>query len=157
MHLNPTAPYMKPFIMLLAVFCIALITCFIIYDHWHFTFSGRLALAVMLLFTAYGHFKFPKGMILMVPDFIPAKKALVYITGIMEIAFAISIMIPQTRYWGSIGLLIFLIIIFPANIHASFNTVNIDKANYTGPGLKYLWFRIPFQMLLLLWVWLFCL
>lgn len=148
---------MKPFIMLLAVFFIALITNYIIYANWNFAFSGRLALAVMLLFTAFGHFKFPEGMVLMMPDFIPAKKALVYITGVMEIVFAIAIMIPKTRYGAGIGLLIFLILIFPANIHASFNTVNIEEANYNGPGLRYLWFRIPFQLLLLLWVCLFCL
>ncbi|MFP9098447.1 hypothetical protein ACLI09_05275 [Flavobacterium sp. RHBU_24] len=148
---------MKPLIVLLAVFFIALITSFILYANWNFSFSGRLALAVMLLFTAFGHFKFPEGMVLMMPDFIPAKKALVYVTGIMEIAFAVTIMIPETRYMAGIGLLIFLILIFPANIHASFNTVNIEEANYNGPGLKYLWFRIPFQLLLLLWVWIFCL
>ncbi len=143
--------------MLLAVFFIALITCFIINADWNFQFSGRLALATMLLFTAFGHFKFPDGMALMVPDFIPAKKTLVYITGIMKVAFAISIMIPKTRYWGSLGLLLFLIVIFPANINGAFNNISIRDANYTGPGLKYLWFRIPFQLLLLLWVWIFCL
>lgn len=148
---------MKPFIMLLAVFFIALITCYFTDVSNGFAVSGRLALACMLLFTAIGHFRFADGMAMMVPDFIPAKQTMVYITGIIEIAFAIGIMMPGIRYGAGIGLLIFLIVIFPANIHASFKSINIEKANHTGPGLKYLWFRTPFQLLLLIWVWIFCL
>lgn len=148
---------MKPFIVLLSVFFTALISCLIISGNWNFSFSGRLALSAMLLFTAYGHFKFSKGMVLIVPDFIPAKKVVVFITGLIEIAFAITIMIPQTRFWSGIGILVFLILIFPANINAAFKNVSISGASYNGPGLKYLWFRIPFQLLLLIWIWIFCL
>lgn len=39
-------------------------------------------MGIMLIFTSIGHFKFTRGMALMLPRFVPAKKAIVYVTGI---------------------------------------------------------------------------
>jgi uncharacterized membrane protein len=46
-----------------------------------------LAMAVMLIFAATAHFKFYKGMMLMLPSLCALKKA-VYITGYIEILAA---------------------------------------------------------------------
>jgi uncharacterized membrane protein len=43
-------------------------------------------MAVFIIFTGLSHFKFQKGMAMMIPDFIPAKMFWVYATGIVEIA-----------------------------------------------------------------------
>ena len=48
-------------------------------------------------FTGFSHFKFQKGMALMIPDFIPYKMFWVYFTGVLEIAAGIGLMIPQLR------------------------------------------------------------
>jgi uncharacterized membrane protein len=43
----------------------------------------------------FSHFKFQKGMAMMIPDFIPAKMFWVYFTGFLEIAAGIGLMIPS--------------------------------------------------------------
>ncbi|MFP9115481.1 hypothetical protein ACLI1A_16200 [Flavobacterium sp. RHBU_3] len=148
---------MKPFILLLTVYIVSILAFYIATGDFNTTFSGRLALSVMLIFTAIGHFKFTAGMVLMVPDFVPQKKLLVLLTGIFEIAFAMLIMIAATRYYAALVLLAFLIVIFPANINAAFKAVNYEQANFEGPGPAYLFFRIPLQFVLLFWVYIFCL
>ncbi|MBE9462913.1 hypothetical protein ACFP1I_15070 [Dyadobacter subterraneus] len=118
-------------------------------------FSGNIAMCIMLLFTAIGHFKFPDGMAKMIPSFIPYKKELVFITGILEVLAGFALLFPQTRYFAGLFLLLFFICILPANIYAAAHHLDYQKGTYDGNGLKYLWFRVPMQIFLIAWVWFF--
>lgn len=118
-------------------------------------FAGNIAMAVMLLFTAIGHFKFKTSMAAMIPLFIPKKVEIVIFTGILEIAFAVGLSIEISRYYSGIGLIVFLLAILPANIYAAKHQINYENLYQPGPGVKYLWFRIPFQLFLIAWVWYF--
>ncbi len=91
----------------------------------------------------------------MMPSIIPFKKEMVYLTGVLELLLAVGLALPQTRYIASVILIIFFIFLLPANISAAVRHVNIEKADFTGDGLGYLWLRIPLQLLFILWVWLF--
>lgn len=148
---------MKPFFVLIFVFLTGIIISYAISGSFQEKNCGKLALSVMLLFTAFGHFKFANGMALMIPRFIPGKSKLVFVTGIAEILFAVLLWINSIRYEVCLVLIIFFIGIFPANIKAAFKNVDIEKADYNGPGPSYLWFRIPLQFLLLFWIYVFCL
>ena len=118
-------------------------------------FAGNIAMSVMLLFTAIGHFKFKTSMAAMIPLFIPRKVEIVIFTGILEIAFAVGLCIESSRYYSGIGLIVFLLAILPANIYAAKHQINYENLYKPGPGVKYLWFRIPFQLFLIAWVWYF--
>jgi len=146
---------MKPLIVLLASFVIALLSARIFNPVWNFTFAGNVAMSVMLLFTTIGHFAYPKGMAMMIPRSVPYKTALVYLTGLIEAAAAIGLLFPGTRFITSWMLIIFFITILPANINAAIHKVDYQKGTYEGSGPKYLWFRIPLQLLFILWVWYF--
>ncbi len=122
---------------------------------WEYIFSGNVAMCVMLLFTAFGHFKFPKGMAMMIPSFIPFKNLLVISTGIMEIVAGILLLFPAYRYYTGIFLIVFFVLLLPANIYAATQNLNYQKGTYDGAGLSYLWFRIPMQIILIAWVWYF--
>src|SRR5262249_1903843 len=66
--------------------------------------SARVALAVMFLFTATSHFTtMKKDLIAMVPPRLPRPDFLVLLTGIAEMAGAIGLLIPATRYWAAWG------------------------------------------------------
>lgn len=146
---------MKPFYVLITVFIISLFaTRFATGDYLHFL-SGKIAMAAMLIFTAVGHFAFTKGMAMMVPDVIPFKKGVVYITGLLEIIFAVGLLIPQYVEVTSWALIVFLIVMVPGNIKAAMRHIDYQKATYNGPGPKYLWVRIPLQVLFIAWVWFF--
>lgn len=120
-----------------------------------FSLSGRIAMSVMLLFTASGHFLFPQGMAMMIPDFIPYKLFMVYLTGVIEIAAAIGLIPDRFSKITAVLLIIFFIAILPANIHAALNNIDLRTGDSSGPGSEYLYFRIPMQILLIVWTYFF--
>ncbi len=146
---------MKPLFVLIGVFICALAGTKIFKSEIDSNLAGIIALSAMLLFTALGHFMFTRGMSAMLPDFVPFKMQLVYLTGLIEIAAAIGIFIPGFRKVTGILLIIFFILILPANIYAAIKHLNYETGNTDGKGLSYLWFRIPFQVLLIWWVYYF--
>jgi len=137
---------MKPFIVLLGVFALSLFVLKIWQGDFKFALSGRIAMSAMLLFTAIGHFAFTEGTTMMLPDFIPYKIEVVYLTGIIEIGAAIGLFIPHLRVITAWLLITFFILILPANIYAAIKEVDYQKGTYEGNGLTYLWFRIPLQI-----------
>jgi len=147
---------MKLLVILFATFILALLGTKIFQGSWNFLFSGNLAMAVFIIFTGLSHFKFQKGMAMMIPDFIPDKMFWVYATGIIEIGAGIGLMIPSIREVTAILLIIFYVLVFVANINSSKKKINIFKADYTGPGMNYLYKeRIPMQIILIAWTWYF--
>lgn len=144
---------MKPLIVLISSFLLVLLYTYTFNQGADIDLAGRVSLAVTLLFTASAHFVFLKGMMMMVPPFIPAeyKKAVVYVSGMLEIAAAIGIMFEVTRMITGYLLVLFFIILLPANIYSVRERINIEKADYSGPGISYLWFRMPLQMFFIVW------
>jgi uncharacterized membrane protein len=143
---------MKVLAVLLITFIVTAAASKLIGGDFNWTFSGRLAMCVMLCFTGIGHFAYVKGMTLMIPPFIPYKKELVWLTGILEIGAGIALLFPACRYIAALVLTIFFILIIPANIYAAIKKVNFQKASFDGPGESYLWFRIPLQIFFIAWV-----
>ena len=145
---------MKPLIVLLLVFAFSLISNKIFRGNYEFALSGRIAMSVMLLFTAIAHFVFTKGMGMMLPDFIPYKMETIYLTGVLEIVAALGLFIPSFRVITAWLLIVFFIVILPANIYAAIKNINYQKGTFDGNGLTYLWFRIPLQILFIVWTYL---
>ena len=113
-------------------------------------------MAVFIIFTGFAHFKYQKGMAMMIPTIFPAKIFLVYLTGILEIAAGIGLMFPATRELTALLLILFFVIIFLANINSSKKHINLFKADFTGPGMEYLYKeRLPMQVILIAWTWFF--
>lgn len=147
---------MKLLIILFVTFILSLLGSFIFLGRPDVLFSGNLGMAVFIIFTGLSHFKFQKGMEMMIPDFIPAPMFWVYCTGFLEIAAGIGLMIPVIREITAVLLIIFYILVFIANINSSRKNINIFKADHTGPGMRYLYRqRIPMQVILIVWTWYF--
>ena len=146
---------MKPVIVLLSVFALSLLAIFLTIGGFDYSLSGRIAMAAMLGFTAIGHFAFVKGMTMMMPDFIPFKKEIVYLTSAIELAAAAGLLIPQLRYLAAWLLILFFILILPANINAALKKIDFQKGSTDGAGPSYLWFRVPLQVFFIVWVWFF--
>lgn len=142
---------MKPLIVLLSVFVTSIFVTKLFRDNFEFALAGRIALSAMLAFTAVAHFVFTKGMAMMLPDFIPYKTETVYITGVIEIVAAVGLIIPSFRVITAWLLVAFFMLILPANIYAAIRLIDYQKGSFTGSGPVYLWFRIPLQILFILW------
>ena len=145
---------MKPLLVLLSSFVIAIFVVKLIYKQYDFDLSARIAMAIMLCFTAMGHFVYTKGMSMMIPEFIPFKTTFVHLTGLFEILLAIALLIPKLRAVSGWTLIIFLILMLPPNIYAAIHQVNYQKGTFDGNGLSYLWFRIPLQVLFVVWTYI---
>lgn len=147
---------MKLLTILFGTFLLSLLATAIIQGSWNFLFSGNLGMAVFIIFTGLSHFKFQKGMAMMIPEYIPGKMFWVYATGFIEIAAGIGLMIPSIREITAILLIIFYVLVFIANINSSKKNINIFKGDFTGPGMNYLYKeRIPMQIILIAWTWYF--
>ena len=142
---------MKPLIVLLVAFAIALITTKLVFNNFDIAFSGRIAMSIMLAFTAIAHFAFTKGMEMMIPGFIPFKKGMVYLTGVIEIFAAIGLLIPKFRVVTAWLLIVFFVLLIPANIKAAIRHIDYQKGTFDGNGTAYLWFRVPLQIVFILW------
>ena len=145
---------MKPLIVLLSSFVIAIFVVKIVNKQYDFALSARIALSIMLCFTAMGHFIYTKGMSMMIPEFIPFKITFVHLTGVFEILLAIGLLIPKLKVISGWTLIVFLVLMLPANIYAAIHQVNYQKGTFDGNGLSYLWFRIPLQVLFIIWAYI---
>lgn len=143
---------MKPLIVLLSVFVATLLASEILTGDWHLVFAGNIAMCGMLFLTSAGHFMFTRGMEMMIPPFIPAKRLLVYLSGVAEAVLGIALLIPAVRPAAAWLLILLFVLLLPANIRAAKKSVHLEKADYSGPGLAYLWFRIPEQLFFIGWV-----
>lgn len=146
---------MKPLLVLLSAFIISILISFLVFDQVDYSFSGIIAMAVMLVFTAVAHFIFTEGIMKMIPNTIKNKGQWVWITGILEIVLAIGLLFPSYRVNIGWLLILFFIIILPANVYAAWHNINYKTATYDGPGLSYLWLRIPVQCIYIAWVYIF--
>jgi uncharacterized membrane protein len=146
---------MKPLVVLILSFAISCLAFYIAQHDPNTILSGRIAMALMLLFTSVAHFAFFNGMVMTVPPYIPFKRFMVYVTGLLEIAAAVGLLFIATHYITGILLILFFVALIPSNIYAAQNHINLEKADFSGKGLSYLWFRIPLQLFFIGWVWYF--
>ena len=144
---------MSTLIVLLGSFAVLTIIHWLRPSDWLTVQSrGRLALSILFIFTGISHFFFVEEMMQMIAPVVPAREMMVYLTGALEIAGAIGLLIPQLRRIAGYALIAFLLSVLPANIYAALNYTGMG-AHADGPG--YLWFRIPLQLLFMIWTWYF--
>jgi uncharacterized membrane protein len=74
--------------------------------------------------------------------------AMVYFTGVCEIAGAIGLLVPRTRTLAGICLIVFLIAVFPANAKAAREHLPV-----AGKPATPLVFRFPLQIVFIGLVW----
>jgi len=144
---------MAPLIFLLATFVILyLLNRFALSGRLTLSFIGRASMAVMLTVTGVVHFTSTDWMVGIMPDFIPAKRELVWFTGVCELAAAVvGLLSDRFSRLTSILLIIFFVLILPANIAESLKPDTGDLEF----GKWYLLFRIPLQIFFIWWVWHF--
>jgi uncharacterized membrane protein len=146
---------MKPLAVLLIVLGLTLGFTYFTGGQPNWLLAGNVALAAMLLFTASGHFAFAEGMARMLPENFPARKFWVLFTGILELAAAIGLLLPGLRPLTAGALIVFFILILPANIYAACQHLDYQRGTPDGPGPGYLWLRVPLQLLFIGWAWYF--
>ncbi|MBO6522847.1 MAG: hypothetical protein JJ971_03405 [Balneolaceae bacterium] len=103
----------------------------------------------MFIVTGVLHFIFPKTYKKIMPDYVPHHKAMVLWSGVFEVLGGIGIMIPFSKTFSAIGLILLLIAVFPANI-------DMFRKAYKNRGFTLFTLatliRLPIQFWLMYWV-----
>ncbi len=111
--------------------------------------ASRGGLVIMFLFTGASHFTSMKyDFAAMIPAPLPNDLWVIYLTGVLEIAGAIGLLIPRTRKLAGICLVLLLVALFPANVYAALNEIPLR-----GEAPTPLWLRGPMQLLFIGMVW----
>jgi uncharacterized membrane protein len=111
--------------------------------------ASRVGLAAMFLFTALAHFNSMRhDLARMLPPIVPRRLGVVYFTGVCEILGAIGLLLPSTRTYAAAALILFLIAVLPANIHAARAGVTLR----TKPATPLI-VRIPMQLFFIALTW----
>ena len=129
---------MIPFFVLVAAFLIFRAVGLMgvsLLDSW--PSALRPALTVMFLLTASAHFgKGRADLIRMVPPAFPRPAMLVTLTGFLEIAGAIGLLIPATAPAAALGLALMMVALFPANIYAARHHLTVRGREATPLPLR---------------------
>jgi uncharacterized membrane protein len=113
---------------------------------------GRIGIALLFAFTGAGHFIKTLEMTQMLPAWVPMRVPVIYVTGVLELVAAVTILIAPLARPTGIALCLFLLLILPSNIYAAFQRVEFGGGE-AGP--TYLLVRIPLQFLLIGWIYWF--
>jgi len=112
----------------------------------------RWLMAAFYLAAGILHLRDPAGFLPIVPEWVPAPREVVLLTGVAEICGAIGLLIPRLRRAAGIGLALYALCVLPANIKHAFEGLAIT-------GLPSSWWyhapRLAFQPVLIWWA-LFC-
>lgn len=116
--------------------------------------SSVVALAVIFGLAGTLHFVMPGPFEAIVPPWLPralpAPRTLVYVSGVAELCGALGLLLPATRVWAGWGLLVLLVVVFPANVQMLAMARARDAVWWWTLAL---WLRLPLQAVLMWWVW----
>ena len=112
-------------------------------------FSLYIMVALYII-AGLNHFVNPSFYMKIMPPRIPHPNFLVWLSGFCEIMFALFLLPSITRPYAAWSIILLLIAIFPANIQMAVNYYRKDT-----PGLYLTILRLPLQILLIYWAYLF--
>jgi len=110
---------------------------------------SRILISLIFIFIGILHFKMTEKFILIVPPIIPYAKEVIYISGIFEVLGGVGILIPKLKRQAAFGLILLLIIVFPANIYMAL--YNIRLGGILNNSILQ-WLRLPLQVIFIWWV-----
>ena len=104
----------------------------------------RVGLALMFVLTGLAHFGLGRraDLIAMVPPRLPRPDLLVTVTGVLELAGALGLLIPATARLAAACLALLMVLMFPANVSAARRSVPL-----AGRPATPLYARTPMQMI----------
>ena len=112
--------------------------------------TGLVIMAAFYVIAGAYHFIDPVFYKKIMPPWLPSHYFIIYFTGICEIVFGLLLIPQQTRKPAAWCIIVLLVFVFPANIQM--------MLNYWHQQNPYLWLailRLPIQLLLILWAYMF--
>ncbi len=99
---------------------------------------------VVMVLAGINHFLNPAFYVRIMPPVLPVPLVLIYLSGVLEIALGILLLIPRFKRFAAWALIALLIAIFPANIYMAMNPQIFPEFSPTA-----LYARLPLQLVLI--------
>src|SRR5471030_557055 len=80
----------------------------------------RWVLALFYAIAGIVHLSMPNTFMPVMPDWVPAPYQVILFTGLCEVAGAIGLIVPRTRWLAGLMLALYAIAVFPVNIKHAF-------------------------------------
>jgi len=113
-----------------------------------FKFFTIIILSLFYINVGISHFTNPEFFLPIMPPYIPYHKFFIYLSGFFEVLFGLMIIFKKTRFIGGIGLLILLVVVFPANIYLYHSSIAQEALGISQSGAFIrLFFQIPLIIL----------
>jgi uncharacterized membrane protein len=113
----------------------------------------RILLALLMAIVGVLHFTHAATFASIVPDYLPAPLALVWISGACELGLGLALLFEKTRVLAAWGLVALYVAVFPANIHMALHPdlplAGVPEAWH--PSAASLWLRLPLQLGFIAW------
>ncbi len=99
----------------------------------------RWLLSAFYLIAGIAHLLRPSGFIAITPAWVPYPADIIVLTGLAEIAGAVGLHIPRLRRAAGIGLALYALCVWPANLNHAINDIPLGGVHlgwwYHGPRL----------------------
>ena len=102
----------------------------------------RVVLALAMVGVGVMHFVDPAGFVKIVPPWLPAPVALVYVSGVAELLGGAGLLVPKVRRLAAFGLVALFVAVFPANVYMAMHDVQPFAVHVSRAAQ---WARLPFQ------------
>jgi uncharacterized membrane protein len=107
---------------------------------------GRVVMGVLYVVAGTAHFVLTRTYEGIMPDYLPAHRALVLVSGAAEIAGGVGVLVPQTRRAAAWGIVVLLVCVMPANVW-----MVQHPERWPGIPVWAMWVRLPLQGVLIWW------
>ena len=104
-------------------------------------------MSIAYTYVGIRHFIDPDFFLAIMPNYFSLHLFFVYLTGLMEVVFGVLLFFRKTRKIAAYGLIVLLVIVFPANIHLVQSELSQSILDVTKDQSI---IRLPFQGLFLL-------
>jgi uncharacterized membrane protein len=111
---------------------------------------GKAVLGIVFIGAGMMHFVATAAYMKIVPPLLPDPRLLVHVSGAFEVLGGIGLLVPATQRVAAWGLVALLIAIVPANVYMA-----MDYAAWPRIPEWVLWARVPVQVPLIWWAWLY--
>ncbi len=112
----------------------------------------RWLMAAFYLAAGIVHLRSPEAFLPITPGWVPAPREVILLTGVAEMAGAVGLLVPRLRRAAGVGLALYALCVFPANLKHALEGVAVA-------GLPTSWWyhapRLALQPVLIWWA-LFC-
>jgi uncharacterized membrane protein len=108
--------------------------------------ASRYVCGAAYIIVGMNHFLRSEFYVSIMPPYLPWHLALVYVSGLAEVALGGLLLVDRFSAIAGWGLIALLIAVFPANVHMALHPELYSRASPSA-----LWLRLPLQGLLILW------